>query len=104
MVQQEQRVKDLRKGKVDEESLASKKQALVNRLEAELQRKVGGKGFVSLDLSTTKCPRCLRLMGLRLAVGCGVACVWRGCAAGCDAGGAAEGEEESAHQVPPVSQ
>ena len=50
-VQQEQRVKDLRKGKVDEESLASKKQALVNRLEAELQRKVGGKGFVSLPPS-----------------------------------------------------
>ena len=37
--------------KVDEESLASKKQALVNRLEAELQRKVGGKGFVSLPPS-----------------------------------------------------
>ena len=101
-VQQEQRVKDLRKGKVDEESLASKKQALVNRLEAELQRKVGGKGFVSRPPSRHILPNCLRLMGSWLASGCGAACVWRGCAAGCDAGGAAKGEEESAHQVPPV--
>ena len=63
-VQQEQRVKDLRKGKVDEESLASKKQALVTRLEAELQRKVGGKGFVSLHLSSTKKHEELETVGI----------------------------------------
>ena len=45
--QQAQRVKDLRQGEAEKEDLAAKKQALVARIEADLQRKVGGKSFAA---------------------------------------------------------
>ena len=44
-VQQAQRVKDLRQGEAARSDQAAKKQALVARIEADLQRKVGGKSF-----------------------------------------------------------
>ncbi len=45
--QQAQRVKDLRQGEAQKEDLAAKKQVLVARIEADLQRKVGGKSFAA---------------------------------------------------------